>query len=265
MTKKQRTTLAALVALLAIAIVVLLGARGAHAEEARVAVASNFVGPMRKLSAEFTKRTGHTTVLVSGATGKLYVQIKNGAPFDVLLAADQKAPRQLESDGLAEAGTRFTYAIGKLVLFSTKPNLAQQGAAVLRAGSFEHLAIANPKLAPYGAAGMAVMTKLGVLDALTPKLVFGENIAQTLQFVESGNAELGFVAWSQIVEGSKPRAGSYWLVPDDLYPTISQDAVVLRKSAKNRAAIAFAEFLKSDVAQQLIREAGYAVPDRAKQ
>ena len=265
MTKKQRTSLVTLAALLALALGVLLGARGARAEEARVAVASNFVGPMRKLSAEFTKRTGHATVIVSGATGKLYAQIKNGAPFDLLLAADQKTPRQLELDGLAAPGTRFTYAVGKLVLFSTKPNLAQEGAATLRAGSFSHLAIANPKLAPYGAAAVAVMTKLGLLEALTPKLVVGENIAQTLQFVESGNAELGFLAWSQVVEGDKPRAGSYWLVPDDLYPTISQDAVVLRNSAKNRAATAFAEFLKSDIAQRLIGEAGYAVPNKDKQ
>lgn len=264
MTSKNRATLT-VTTLFALALVLLVPARRAHAEEARVAVASNFVGPMRKLSAEFTKRTGHTTVVVSGATGKLYAQIKNGAPFDMLLAADEKTPRQLEADGLAAPNESFTYAVGKLVLFSPKANFVKDGPALLRAGSFEHLAIANPKLAPYGSAAVAVMTKLGVFEALSPKLVQGENIAQTLQFVESGSAEVGFVAWSQILEGGKPRAGSYWLVPESLYSPILQDAVVLRRASKNRAANAFAAFLKTDVALRVISEAGYATPSKAKE
>lgn len=235
----------------------------ANADEVRIAVASNFVRPLQALSREFSKRTPHRIVVISGATGKLYAQVKNGAPFDILLAADEKTPSQLENEGLAANGTRFTYAIGKLVLYSAKPAFVDGEGNVLRSNQFEHLAVANPKLAPYGAAGMAVLSNLNLLDGLKPKLVFGENIAQTLQFVESGSAELGFVAWSQVIEAGKPRTGSFWLVPESLYPPIRQDAVVLRKAAKNTAARAFVDFLKSEAARGLVAEAGYALPPRA--
>lgn len=235
----------------------------ANAEEARVAVASNFVQPMRALSEAFSKRTHHRTVVISGATGKLYAQVKNGAPFDVLLAADEKTPRAIEDEGLAARGTRFTYAVGKLVLYSAQPNFVDAHGEVLRAKRFEHLAIANPKLAPYGSAAISVLKQLNLLQALEPKLALGENIAQTLQFVESGTAELGFVAWSQVLNAGKPRAGSFWVVPEHLYPAIRQDAVLLRKAEGNSAARAFIEFLKSDLARRLIAEAGYALPPKA--
>lgn len=261
MTSKQRRIFVGLLALAAVAGV--LAAPRARAEEINVAVAANFVGPLRKLATEFGKHSGHTLVITSGATGKLYAQIKNGAPFDLLLAADEKTPLKLESEGLTANGTRFTYAVGRLVLFSKRPEFLKDAPAVLRAGAFAHLAIANPKVAPYGAAALAVLDQLGLLEALTPKLVQGENIAQTLQFVESGNAELGFVAYSQVIEAGKLRAGSSWLVPAELYPPILQDAVVLKRSASRQASHDFARFLKSDAARRIIAEAGYTLPPRA--
>ncbi|MFZ5897251.1 MAG: molybdate ABC transporter substrate-binding protein [Myxococcota bacterium] len=231
----------------------------ARAGEVQVAVASNFSGPMQVLGDEFFKASGHRATIVSGATGKLYAQIKNGAPFDAMLSADDRAPRQLENDGLAVPGSRFTYALGKLVLYSAKQNLVDDQGAVLRSKSFEHLAIANPKVAPYGSAAIAVLTRLGLLAAIRPKLVEGENIAQTLQFVASGNAELGFVAWSQLLVEGKPRAGSFWLVPESLYPAIRQDAVLLKRGENKVAAKQLIEFLKSETARQIIARSGYSL------
>lgn len=246
-----------------VALAGLLRSEEAQAAEARVAVASNFVAPMQALADAFSKKTGHQVVVASGATGKLYAQIKNGAPFDALFAADEKAPAALETEGLAVQGSRFTYAIGKLALYSSKPNYVDSAGKVLQAGKFQHLAVANPKLAPYGAAAMAVLGKLGLTTAITPKLVEGENIAQTLQFVVSGNAELGFVAWSQLLEAGKPRAGSFWLVPEELYPPIRQDAVLLHRGAHNDAAGALIDFVKTEAARGLIVRYGYAVTARA--
>jgi len=240
-----------------------LSGASAWAAEVQVAVAANFAGPLKTLAEAFQKKTGHSVVASSGATGKLYAQVKNGAPFEVLLSADDKTPTTLETEGLALAGTRFTYAIGKLVLFSSKPDFVDGAGAVLKAGKFSHLAIANPKTAPYGAAAIAALTQLKLLDALRPRFVEGENIAQTLQFVESGNAELGFVAWSQVLDKGKPRAGSYWLVPESLYPEIRQDAVALKTGEKNPAVAAFLGFLKSDAARKIIAESGYALPKLA--
>ncbi len=242
--------------------VALLGST-ARAAEVHVAVASNFASTMQSLAGEFEKKTGHRALLSSAATGKLYAQISNGAPFDVFLAADEKTPAALEADGLALPGSRFTYALGRLALFSAKPGYVDAQAAVLRSGGFQHLAIANPKLAPYGAAALAALAKLGVLSAVRPKLVHGENIAQALQFVVSGNAELGFVAWSQLLVNGKPRAGSFWLVPEALYPPIRQDAVLLRRAAKSSAAAALLEFLKSDSAARSLASYGYALPAKA--
>ncbi|HET7542584.1 MAG TPA: molybdate ABC transporter substrate-binding protein, partial [Polyangiaceae bacterium] len=195
-------------------------ARLAAAAEIQVAVASNFTGPMQELARQFEQKTGDHVVLVSGATGKLAAQIEQGAPFELLLAADERTPSRLESAGLTVPGTRFTYAFGKLALYSSKSGFVDGKGAVLRGGHFRHLALANPKLAPYGAAAIAVLKQLQLLDSLQPKLVEGENISQTLEFVTTGNAELGFVALSQILLAGKPRAGSYWLVPESMYAPI---------------------------------------------
>lgn len=231
-----------------------------RAAEVRVAVAANFAGTLKALSADFTQKTAHSMVIVSGATGKFYAQIKNGAPFEVLLAADDTTPVKLERDGLAVPGTRFTYAFGRLVLFSAKPGFVDAAGDVLTRGAFEHLSIANPKLAPYGAAAITALERLRVLEAIRPKLVQGENIAQAFEFVVSGNAELGFVALSQVMIAGKFRAGSFWLVPDSLHAPIRQDAVLLEKGANNAAAVALLDFLKTDGARAVIGTYGYGLP-----
>jgi molybdate transport system substrate-binding protein len=229
------------------------------AGEVRAAVASNFATPMQALTAEFTHATGHHVMVTTGATGKLYAQIENGAPFDVFLAADESTPAKLESQGLAIEGTRFTYAVGKLVLYSAKPDYVDTQGAILAHASFAHLAIANPKLAPYGAAAVAVLSALRHFEVLRPKIVQGENIAQTLEFVVSGNAELGFVALSQVWVQGAPRPGSMWIVPEELYPPLRQDAVELRDGAKNPAALALLTFLQSDGARAIIAAQGYGL------
>jgi molybdate transport system substrate-binding protein len=222
-----------------------------------VAVAANFTGPMEKIAPAFEKATGHKALVAYGTVGKFYAQIKNGAPFDALISADDETPIRLEKDGLAIAPSRFTYAIGKLVLWSAKPGLVDDKGEVLKHGDFKRLAIANPKLAVYGAAATEVMKKLGVDVALEPKLVFGENITQAYQFTVTGNAELGFVALSQIYKDGQYAPGSYWLVPPTLYSQIRQDAVLLVRGKDNPAAAALLAYLKSDAAKQVIRAYGY--------
>src|SRR5450830_1817021 len=187
-----------------------------HADEVTVAVAANFTAPMQEIAAEFEKDTGHKVVAAFGATGKFYAQIKNGAPFEVLLAADDETPAKLVKENAAVAGSQATYAIGKLVLWSAKPGIVDAAGEVLKTAGFEHLAIANPKLAPYGAAAVEVMKAMGVNDSLQAKIVNGDSIAQTYQFVSSGNAQLGFVALSQVLKDGKIE-GSSWLVPAKLY------------------------------------------------
>lgn len=228
-----------------------------HAAEVQVAVAANFTAPMQKIAADFEQATGHQAKLAFGATGKFYAQIKNGAPFEVLLAADDETPAKLEKEGAAVSGSRFTYAIGQLALWSAKPGYVDDKGAVLKQGAFDHLAIANPKLAPYGAAAVETLTKLGLLSGLESKFVQGENIAQTFQFVSTGNAELGFVALSQVVEGGKLKSGSAWIVPANLHSPIRQDAVVLAKGKDNPAAAALVRFLKTDTARAVIKSYGY--------
>lgn len=230
------------------------------ADEARVAVAANFAGPAKQLAARFARDTPHKVAVSIGSTGKFYAQISNGAPFDAFLAADDETPLRLEKEKLAVAGSRFTYAVGKLVLWSPKAGLIDDKGEVLRSGSFKRLAIANPKLAPYGAAAQQAMEKLGVLAALRGKLVLGENIAQTLQFIASGNADLGFVALSQVMEDGKPRAGSHWRVPQELYEPIRQDAALLAHGRGNAAARAFLDYLRGAAAQNVIRASGYDLP-----
>lgn len=228
-----------------------------HAAEVQVAVAANFAGAMKALAADFEKATGHRAVLASGATGKFYAQIRSGAPFDVFLAADDETPARLDKEGAAVPGSRFTYATGKLVLWSAKPDLVDARGEVLQNGRFAHIALAAPKLAPYGAAAVETMTRLGVLARLAPKFVQGESIGQTFGFVSSGNAELGFVALSQVWEKGKLKSGSAWIVPAELHAPLRQDAVLLVRGKDNAAAVALMAFLKSDAAKAVIRSFGY--------
>ncbi len=240
---------------LAICLALLCGA--ARGDQVQVAVAANFTAPMQAIAADFEKATGHKAVLAFGATGKFYAQIANGAPFEVLLAADDETPARLEKELLAAPSTRFTYAVGKLVLWSAREGLVDGKGDILKKGDFKHLAIANPKTAPYGAAALEAMGKLGVLPALQAKFVQGENIAQTYQFVATGNAELGFVALSQVYKESKVSGGSAWIVPASLHQPILQDAVVLARGMRNPAARALLDYLKGDRARAVIQSYGY--------
>jgi len=231
----------------------------ASADQVQVAVAANFSAPMQAIATAFEKDTGHKALLSFGSTGKFYAQIKNGAPFQILLSADDETPAKLERDGLAVPGTRFTYAIGKLALWSAKEGVVDSKGEVLKLGNYAYLAIANPKLAPYGAAAIETLKNLGVLEAVQSKFVQGENIAQTYQFVASGNAELGFVALSQITKDGKLIKGSAWIVPGNLHAPIRQDAVILANGKGNAAAGALMSFLKSDKAKVIIRAYGYDI------
>jgi molybdate transport system substrate-binding protein len=212
---------------------------------------------MQQIAAGFEKETGHKALLSTGATGKFYAQIKNGAPFHVLLAADDETPAKLEAEGLAVKGSRFTYAVGRLVLWSTEEGLVEEGGKVLTTDRFHKLAVANPKLAPYGAAAVEVLNRMGLLAAVEPKLVQGENIAQTHQFVASGNADLGFVALAQVWKDGKLTGGSGWVVPADLHAPIRQDAVLLTPGAESAAARALLKYLQGDAARAVIRSFGY--------
>lgn len=235
----------------------LLLATASHAAEINVAVAANFTAPMKAIAADFESATGHKLLLTFGATGKFYAQIRNGAPFEVFLAADQETPAKLEKENDAVQGSRFTYAIGKLALWSVKPDFVDDKGEVLKKGNFEHIAIASPKLAPYGAAAVEVLEKLGLLSTLQPKFVQGENIAQTHQFVSTGNAELGFVALSQVYEGGKVKSGSAWIVPTSFHAPIRQDVVILTKGKDSPAAKALIEYLRSEKARAVIKSFGY--------
>ena len=230
----------------------------AHAETISVAVASNFTAPMQKIAAQFEKDTGHKAELSFGATGKFYAQISNGAPFGILLAADDKTPAKIAQEGKGDAASRFTYSIGKLVLWSKQDGYVDANGEVLKTGKFQHVAIANPKLAPYGLAAEQTLTKLNLLDAIKPKFVQGENIGQTYQFAATGNAELGFVALSQVMEDGKIKAGSAWVVPAEMHEPIRQDAIVLNNAKDNVAAKALMDYLKGDKARAIITAYGYA-------
>jgi molybdate transport system substrate-binding protein len=234
-------------------------ATSVRAEDVQVAVAANFTVPMEKIAEGFAKDTGHKAVLAFGATGKFYAQIKNGAPFEVLLGADDTTPTKLEQEGSAVRGSHFTYAIGKLVLWSAKPGVVDAKGEVLRKGNFAHIALANPKTAPYGAAAVEALTKLKLLDAWTPKFVLGENITQAYQFVSSGNAELGFVALSQVIKDGKITEGSAWIVAPDLYSPLRQDAVVLIPGKGKPGAAALMEYLKGAKAKAVIQSFGYTL------
>lgn len=235
----------------------LMMAQVANAGEVSVAVAANFTGPMEKIAPAFEQATGHKALIAYGTVGKFYAQIKNGAPFDVLVSADSDTPLRLEKDWLALPESRYTYAIGKLMLWSTKPGLVDDKGEVLRKGDFKFLSIANPKTAVYGAAAVEVMKKMGVDTALEPKFVYGENITQAYQFVATGNADLGFVALSQIYKDGKYAEGSYWMVPPSDYSQLRQDVVLLVRGKDNPAAAALLAYLKSDAARKVIAAHGY--------
>ena len=227
------------------------------ADEVQVAVAANFTAPMKEIAADFEQATGHKAVLAFGATGKFYAQIRNGAPFEILLSADDETPGKLAGEGAAVAASQFTYAKGKLVLWSAKPLIVDAQGEVLKRGGFDHLALANPRLAPYGAAAVEVMKTLGVHDRLTAKFVTAENIGQTYQFVKSGNALLGFVALSQISKDNRITEGSAWVIPANLYQPIKQDAIVLNAGKGKAAPEALMKFLQSDKAKAVIQSYGY--------
>lgn len=226
----------------------------ARADQTIAAVAANFTQAANEIAAAFTQATGHTVTYSFGPTGQLYTQITQDAPFEVFLAADQARPEKAEADGFAVPGSRFTYAVGQLVLWSADADLIDGTDTVLRAGDFTHVAIANPETAPYGAASVEVMTALDVYDDLATKIVQGKSISQTHQFVATGNAELGFVALSQIVADD---TGSRWVIPQDLYTPIRQDAVLLTKGENSAAAQAYIAFLKGPEARAIIQNYGY--------
>lgn len=240
---------------LAVLCAALLGGLGAaHADEITIAVASNFARPMSALVEQFEAETQHRVRITAGSTGKHYAQIVNGAPFDAFFAADAERPMRLEEAGLIVTGSRFTYALGRLALWSRRADLVDAQGSVLETGTFRRIAIANPALAPYGAAAQEVLRAKGVLDALEGKLVFGEDVGQTFGFVYSGAAELGFVAYAQIAGSERPVGGSHWLVPAALHSPIEQQAVLLTDAP---AARAFVEFVKSAAAIAIIERFGY--------
>lgn len=233
----------------------------AQAAEVQVAVAANFSGPFEKIAADFAAETGHKAVVAVGATGKFYSQIKNGAPFEILLAADDETPKKLVNEGDGVVGSEFTYARGKLVLWSAKPGVVDDKGAVLGTlltrSDIAHIAICDPKLAPYGLAAEEALKASKLYDTLKPKFVTAESITQAYQFTATGNAEIGFVALSQVAVPGKPQAGSYWIVPANLYSPLQQDAVLLKKGENNPAAQALLKFLKSDKARAVILSYGY--------
>lgn len=238
-----------------VGLALILAAAPAQAGTVNAAVAANFTKVAEAIAADFKAATGNDVVFSFGATGALYTQITQGAPFEVFFSADDKRTHTAIADGFGVEGTEFTYAVGKVVLYSPTLDVTD-GAAVLAGGAFQHIAVADPKTAPYGAAAMAVLEKLALTDTLTPRIVTGENITQTLQFVESGSAELGFVALSQVI--GKP-ASAVWMVPQEDYPAIRQNAVLLKAGEANEAARAFLDYVKSPAAVTLIEAAGYSV------
>lgn len=229
----------------------------ASADEVQVAVAANFTAPIQAIAADFEKDTGHKLVTSFGATGQFYTQIKNSAPFEVFLAADDSTPQKLEDEGETVKGSRFTYATGTLALWSAKDDYVDAKGKVLSDNPYQHLSIANPKTAPYGLAAMQVLAKLGLTDQVKAKLVEGQSISQAYQFVSTGNAELGFVALSQIYKDGKVTGGSAWIVPADMHDPIKQDAVILNKGRDNPAAMALVDYLKGPKAAAVIKSYGY--------
>jgi molybdate transport system substrate-binding protein len=235
----------------------LLFSSAAQAAEVKVAVAANFAQTLKDIAVEFEKDTGHKISISQGASGKFYAQISNGAPFEVFLSADDETPTKLVREGKAIAGSQFTYATGRLVLWSPDATLVDQEASVLKSEKFRHLAIANAKVAPYGMAAVQTMQKLGLLTKLEPRVVQGESIAQAFQFVSSGNAQLGFVALSQVWENGQLKSGSAWIVPEAMHEPLHQDAVLLNPGKEVPAANSLLNYLKSDKARKIMERYGY--------
>lgn len=235
------------------------GSAFADAAIVRIAVAANFANPMKMLANQFEKETGNKVLQSVGATAKLYAQIRSGAPFDIFLAADEATAERLERENAIVSGSRFTYATGRLVLWSAQANAVDAKGDVLKSGRFRHLAIAAPKLAPYGSAALQTLNQLGLEERLKPKLVQGESIGQTYSFVASGNAELGFVALSQVYENGQIQRGSGWIVPSTLHTPLRQDAVLLTQARGNPAAKDFLAFLRTNDAKSVIRSFGYSI------
>jgi molybdate transport system substrate-binding protein len=234
--------------------VVLIATSGSHAAETHVAVAANFSAAAKEIAERFKEKIGHTALLSFASTGQLYTQITQGAPFDVFLAADAERPEKAVAEGFAVPDSRFTYATGRLVLWSADPDRIRDS-DILKSGTFSKIALANPKTAPYGAAALEVMRAMGIYEDLRPKIVEGENITQAHQFVATGNAELGFVALAQVTLNNK---GSYWLVPADMHTPLHQQAVLLKEGTAHEAAKAFVDFLKGPDAKDIIYRYGYA-------
>ena len=230
-----------------------------NAGEVNAAVAANFTVPVQQIAALFEKETGNTVKFSFGSTGKFYSQIKEGAPFDVLLAADEKTPKLMEKEGLGVADTRFVYAVGKLVLWSAKPGFVDDKGAVLSKGSYNKIAYADPKLAPYGLAAQETLQKLNLWEGVKSKMVTGESITQTYQFAATGNAEIAFIALSQITKDGKVSDGSWWIVPADLYTPITQAAIMVTSAKDKAASQAFLKYLKSEKALAIIRSFGYGL------
>lgn len=229
----------------------------ARGDEVSIAVAANFAAPMQRIAAEFGQESGHKVVASYGSTGKFYAQIKSGAPFELLLAGDDETPVRLENEGAGVLGSRFTYAVGKLVLWSRRPGYVDDRGEVLKKQDFRHLSLANPKVAPYGAAAVETLKSMGAHEGLQGRLVTGENIGQAYQFVVSGNAELGFVALSQVFKDGRVVEGSAWLVPQTHYKPIRQEAIVLNKGKGRPAVDALVIFLRGDKARAVIKSYGY--------
>lgn len=242
--------------LLSLVLMFPLAATPALADQVLVAVAANFVPPFREAAMEFEKATGHNVRVASGSSAAFFAQIKNGAPFDVFFSADDERPKLLEDEGLGVKGSRFTYAIGRLVLWSPDLNLVK-GEDTLHSDNFKHLAIANPKTAPYGVSAMQAMQKLGVWERLQSRIVMGENLGQTMGFIESGNAELGFLALSQVKDPKIAGKGSYWDVPNNLHEPIRQDVILLTNGKDNPAAKALMEFIRGPQAKVIVERYGY--------
>lgn len=243
-----------LLSVITIVLAVFAFVSGANGGEIRVAVASNFSEAIKALSTRFEEQTGHRVVLIMGSTGKHYAQIKHGAPYDLFFAADSARPKLLDEEGVSIPLSRFTYAVGRLVLWSPKQGVVNEGLSVLRQQKFRYLALANPKLAPYGAAAREILQEHGLWHELQRKMVKGENVGQAFQFVQSGNAELGFVAYSQVKAKAGAVQGSVWVIPESLYHPIEQQAVLLKD---NTVARDYITFIRSDESKMLIENFGY--------
>lgn len=240
-----------------LAVALLLAPVFVQASEVRVAVAANFAQPLKDIAAAFQKDTGHTLSVTPGASGKFYAQISNGAPFDVFISADDETPRRLAAEGRAVAGSQFTYAVGRLALWSPTEGLVDQGGGVLKSDRYQFLAIANPKVAPYGQAALQTLQKLGMLEKIGARMVQGESITQAYQFIATGNAQLGLVALSQIFEQGKLKSGSAWIVPEAMHEALKQDAILLNPGKDAAAAQALLQYLKSAKARQIMSAYGY--------